>query len=102
MEASVPAGEILSPVITPFDRDLSPDVGQLTAQCRWLLDNGVGLAVFGTNSEASSMSLREKLRLLDHLAGAGLPGERMMPGTGACSIDETVALSRQALAIGAE
>ena len=48
---------VLAPVVTPFKRDLSPDADRLVAHCRWLLSNNVGLAVFGTNSEANSMAV---------------------------------------------
>ena len=58
---------VLSPVVTPFDAQLRPNGEQLVRQCRWLLDNDVGLAVFGTNSEANSLSLQEKASLLSLL-----------------------------------
>ena len=88
---------VLSPVVTPFDANLAPDAGRLVKHCKWLIDNNVGLAVFGTNSEANSMSTREKLRLLDALAESGVPTERMMPGTGACALDEWVELTKGAV-----
>ncbi len=94
------AGEVLSPVIMPFGPDLVPDAECLATHCRWLLDNGVGLAVFGTNSEANSLSLASKQSLIDHLVAAGLPTERMMPGTGCCAIEEAAALTRHVLANG--
>ncbi len=50
---------VLAPVITPFDENLEPDAQKLSNHCRWLLHNDVGLAVFGTNSEANSMSTEE-------------------------------------------
>ena len=56
---------VLSPVVTPFDRDLKPDAKRLINHCKWLLSNDVGLAVFGTNSEANSLSLAEKIHLLE-------------------------------------
>ena len=77
---------VLSPVVTPFKRDLSPDVGRFIAHCKWLLSQDCGLAVFGTNSEANSMSADERMGLLDSIVSAGVPTDRMMPGTGACSI----------------
>ena len=64
---------VLSPVVTPFDHQLRPDGDRLAKHCRWLLEQGVGLAVFGTNSEANSMSVAEKIALLDTLVAAGLP-----------------------------
>ncbi len=91
---------VLSPVVTPFDRDLNPDGARLVRHCRWLLDNDVGLAVFGTNSEANSMSVGEKIDLLAQLVDAGLPPARMMPGTGCCALPDTVELTRAAVAAG--
>ena len=59
---------VLSPVITPFKRDLSPDADRFVKHCKWLMKSGcAGLAVFGTNSEANSMSVEEKLELLEAL-----------------------------------
>ena len=63
---------VLSPVVTPFKHDLSPDPEKLANHCRWLLSQNVGLAVFGTNSEANSLSVDEKISLLDQLVDAGI------------------------------
>ena len=67
---------VLSPVVTPFNHDLSPDVGRFIAHCKWLLSQDCGLAVFGTNSEANSMSARERMGLLDAIVSAGVPTAR--------------------------
>ena len=91
---------VLSPVVTPFDRELRPDAARLAAHCRWLVENDVGLAIFGTNSEANSLSTSEKLRLMDAVVHAGLPPARMMPGTGCCALPDTVELTRRAVAHG--
>jgi 4-hydroxy-tetrahydrodipicolinate synthase len=91
---------VLSPVVTPFTADLRPDAARLVHHCRWLLDNDVGLAVFGTNSEANSLGMSEKLGLLDALVEAGIPPARMMPGTGTCALPDTVELTRRAVAHG--
>ena len=91
---------VLSPVVTPFDRELRPDGARLVNHCRWLLEQGVGLAVFGTNSEANSMSVAEKIALLDTLAASGVPTARMMPGTGTCAFPDTVELTRHAVQLG--
>jgi 4-hydroxy-tetrahydrodipicolinate synthase len=91
---------VLSPVVTPFHAALRPDARRFVRHCRWLLDQGVGLAVFGTNSEANSLSVAEKLALLDALVDAGLPAERMMPGTGCCAFPDSVELTRHAVGRG--
>ena len=87
---------VLSPVITPFKDNLEPDREKLVSHCRWLLENDVGLAVFGTNSEGNSLATEEKIELLETLVEAGLPADRMMPGTGCCALTDTLALTRKA------
>ena len=91
---------IFSPVLTPFNPDYTPDAERFQKHCRWLLDQDVGLAIFGTNSEANSLSLAEKRKLLDTLLEAGLPAARMMPGTGACALPDTIELTRRAVQAG--
>jgi 4-hydroxy-tetrahydrodipicolinate synthase len=91
---------VLCPVITPFNEDLSPDPDRLIRQCQWLLSQNVGLAVFGTNSEANSLSLEEKIMLLERLVDAGIDTKRMMPGTGCCALPETVKLTEHAVKLG--
>lgn len=91
---------VLSPVVTPFKDDLSPDADLLIRQCQWLLSQNVGLAVFGTNSEANSLSVDEKIMLLDRLAEAGVDTKRMMPGTGCCALTDTVKLTAHAAKLG--
>lgn len=89
-----------APVVTPFHADLTPDAPRFLAHCEWLLSHGVGLAPFGTNSEANSLGTQERIALLDHLIDAGLETRRMLPGTGCCSLPETVTLTRHAVERG--
>jgi 4-hydroxy-tetrahydrodipicolinate synthase len=91
---------VLAPVVTPFKADLAPDPQRFIAHCKWLLSQNCGLAVFGTNSEANSLSMEERAMLLDELVAAGVDPSRMMPGTGCCSIMETVKLTKQAVGNG--
>ena len=91
---------VLAPVVTPFTADLHPDAGRFVRQCRWLLSNHVGLAVFGTNSEANSLSVDERIELLDRLVEAGIDPGRMMPGTGCCALPDSVRLTSHAVKVG--
>jgi 4-hydroxy-tetrahydrodipicolinate synthase len=91
---------VLAPVVTPFKADLTPDSQRFIAHCKWLLSQNCGLAVFGTNSEANSLSMEERTMLLDELVAAGVDPSRMMPGTGCCSITEAVKLTKQAVGNG--
>jgi 4-hydroxy-tetrahydrodipicolinate synthase len=88
-------------VVTPFKADLSPDGERFVRHCKWLLKNGCsGLAIFGTNSEANSLSIEEKLTLLAALIHAGVPGSALMPGTGHCALPATVRLTAHAVKQG--
>src|SRR5438132_1110452 len=91
---------VLAPVVTPFKADLSPDCERFIRHCQWLLSQDCGLAVFGTNSEANSMAAEERSTLLDAVVAAGIDPSRMMPGTGCCSIAETVELTTHAVRHG--
>jgi 4-hydroxy-tetrahydrodipicolinate synthase len=98
---SQPFHGVLVPVLTPFTPSGDPDLGRFVAFCRWLLDQGAGgLSVFGTTSEANSMSSPERMALLDGLIEAGIPPGKLMPGTGACSITEAATLVRHAVGRG--
>ena len=92
---------VLSPVITPFRKDLSPDSDRFVKHCKWLMKSGcAGLAVFGTNSEANSMSVDEKLELLAALVKGGVPAAALMPGTGHCALSDSVKMTREAVRLG--
>lgn len=91
---------VLSPVVTPFKDDLSPDPERLVQHCRWLLSQNVGLAVFGTTSEANSLSVEEKISLLDQLVDAGIESSRLLSGTGHCALTDTVKLTTHAVSLG--
>jgi 4-hydroxy-tetrahydrodipicolinate synthase len=95
---SQPFSGVLVPVLTPFAPNGEPDAGRFAAFCRWLLDQGAGgLAIFGTTSEANSMSPGERMELLDRLIEAGIPAQKLMPGTGACAMTDAVTLVRHAV-----
>jgi 4-hydroxy-tetrahydrodipicolinate synthase len=91
---------VLAPVLTPFKNGYAPDAERFIGHCRWLLANNVSLAVFGTNSEANSLSESERADLLERLIDAGIEPKRLMPGTGCCSLPETARLTSHAVNLG--
>ena len=92
---------VLSPVVTPFRKDYSPDAERFVKHCKWLLKSGCsGLAVFGTNSEANSLSVSEKRHLLEKLVSAGVPAASLMPGTGHCALSDSIEMTRAAVELG--
>ena len=91
---------VLAPVVTAFDENLRPDATRLLQHCRWLLGQGVSLAVFGTNSEANSLSVHEKLDLLAKLIDAGIEPRHLLPGCGSCALPDTIMMARHAVSMG--
>src|SRR5499427_7888381 len=92
---------VLSPVVTPFKKDYSPDAERFVRHCKWLLKSGcAGLAVFGTNSEANSLSVSEKRHLLEKLVDGGVPASALMPGTGHCALSDSIEMTRAAVELG--
>ncbi|MES2256963.1 MAG: dihydrodipicolinate synthase family protein [Pseudomonadota bacterium] len=91
---------VFAPAVTPFTPELGTDFDLYLAHCRWLQQQGAGLAIFGTNSEANSLGVNERMMLLDRLIGRGIDADRTLPGTGCCALPDTVALSRHALMHG--
>ncbi len=92
---------VLAPVLTPFDRDLNPDPACFARFCKSLLEEGCSaLAPFGTTSEANSLSVDERERLLDALLEAGIPPEKLVPGTGCAAVTDTARLTRKAARAG--
>ena len=69
---------VLAPVVTPFKHHLAPDPQRFIAYCKWLLLQNCGLAIFGTNSEANSLSMEERAMLLDELVAAGVVSEEVL------------------------
>jgi 4-hydroxy-tetrahydrodipicolinate synthase len=85
---------VLAAAVTPVDNNLVPNEALMTDHCKWLLKNGVdGLAILGTTGEANSFSLKERIRIIEGLIEAGIPPNKMMPGTGSCTLTDAVVLS---------
>ncbi len=92
---------VIPPVMTPFTADLAPDKERFVAHCQWLLDQGAtGLAPFGTTGEANSLSVDERLALLDAIVEAGIRPALLMPGTGCCALSDSVRMTGRAVAAG--
>jgi 4-hydroxy-tetrahydrodipicolinate synthase len=95
------AAGVWVPVLTPFDAKLAPDRDRFIAFCRWLLAQGAdGLCPFGTTSEANSLSVEERMGLLESLIAAGIPPSKLMPGTGLCALTDTARLTAHAVGRG--
>jgi len=100
MKAALPKG-VWSAVLTPVDTQLRPDSPKAIEYYDWLLREGIdGLNVLGTNGEAPSFGTDQRRRFMEAIAQSGLPLDRMMVGTGATALEDTVLLSQTAIDCG--
>jgi 4-hydroxy-tetrahydrodipicolinate synthase len=95
-----PAG-IFAAVLTPYDAAGSPNLAALALHCRWLLSTGCdGLSLFGTTGEGNSLTVDERIALLERLVADGIPARLLLPGTGCCAVPDTVRLTGRAVQLG--
>jgi 4-hydroxy-tetrahydrodipicolinate synthase len=101
-ENSEPRG-VYAAVATPLTKAYTPDVAKFIDHCRWLLQNGCdGLAPLGTTGEANSLSVNQRLELIEGIRESGLPPKAFIIGGGSCSLADAVTLSARITEIGAD
>lgn len=92
---------IWAATITPVTVALAPDAPRALPYYRELLERGCnGLNILGTTGEAMSLSADQRSAYMTALIEGGLPGERVMFGTGAAALMDAVALTRTAKELG--
>jgi 4-hydroxy-tetrahydrodipicolinate synthase len=92
---------VIAPLLTPFDDAGQPHAGRFAAHAQRLLTDGcTALAPFGTTGEATSLGMQERRSLLDALVEGGIAPAQLLPGTGSCSLADSVQLTRQAVEHG--
>ena len=71
-----PLRGVFAASLTPMTDALEPDTAALVEHVEWLLDEGCdGVAVLGTTGEANSLSVEQRLRVIE-AAGARRPAAR--------------------------
>lgn len=92
---------VCAAVLTPLGSDLRPDAGAAIPYYDSLLKSGCdSLNVLGTTGEAMSISVDDRVRFMESVAGSGLPRERMMVGTGATALGDAIRLTSAAFRLG--
>ena len=95
------SGGVWAATLTPMNADLSIDLEHLMTHVAWLYDRGCnGVALLGTTGEANSLSLEERLSLINAAGKANFGAEKIMTGVGCCAAGDTLALSRAAIDAG--
>lgn len=96
MSKMLPIKGVFSASFTAFDREGRVDQARTAGHARGLVEAGCdGVALLGTTGEANSLSLAERRDLLEAVAAEVDPA-RLVPGTGLCSVPETIELTRHA------
>lgn len=93
---------LISPILTPFNADLTIATDLYVDLARKLLATGgcAGLAPFGTTGEALSVGIEERITALEALIDAGIDPAVMIPGTGLTNFVDTARLTRHATELG--
>lgn len=86
--------------LTPLTSKREPDLPALIEHVRWLLQQGSdGAALLGSTGEANSLTLEQRLKIIEQ-AGSTLPQERLMLGTGSCSLPDAIRLTKASVDSG--
>lgn len=92
---------VITPILTPFNDDLSFASDLYLDHAQWLLRQGIHyISPFGTTGEALSVAVEERKSALESLIDGGIDPACLMPGTGLCNLPETVDLCRHAVERG--
>lgn len=100
-EASAPLRGVYAAVLTPLTEALEPNLKAFVTHSRWLLANGCdGLAPLGTTGEANSLSVAQRLALIEASATGGLPMGKCIVGAGSCALADAVTVTKAVVAAG--
>jgi len=89
------------PVLTPQNSDLLIDKNRFFHHLDWLFNHEIdGAVLFGTNGEANSFSVEERMLLLEWAKNESVPNDKVMVGTGCSALTDTIALIEHAIGLG--
>ena len=93
---------VIPPMMTPFTEDQAVDYDRhVQNMMRWNRNTLAGYLVLGSNSEASYLSLEEKIKLIELTVKHAGKNRLILAGTGLESAVETIRLTNKAAELGA-
>jgi 4-hydroxy-tetrahydrodipicolinate synthase len=96
-------GRVITAMVTPFDNELNVDYQKARELAAYLADSGSeGIVVAGTTGEAPVLSKEEKLKLFQVVKEEVGDKVKVIAGTGTNNTKESISLSKEAEAIGAD
>ena len=91
---------VFSAALTPINEDYSINLILYLSHCQWLLkQNLTGLGIFGTTGEANSFNVDQKIQALEFLIDNNINSNQLIPGTGHCSVNDTVRFTKKCSAL---
>lgn len=98
-----PYGSVIVALVTPFNEDLSVNYGAAAKLASKLSGEGCdGIVVSGTTGESPTLTVEEKLRLLETVKAAVGPGVRVWAGAGGYNTRDAVELAGLSERAGAD
>ena len=95
-------GRVITAMVTPLDSQLNVDFGQAGKLAQRLIDSGTDtILVGGTTGESPTLTDNERVRLVEAVLDAIGDKAPVIAGTGTNSTAASVALTKQAEALGA-
>ncbi|MBE3553104.1 MAG: 4-hydroxy-tetrahydrodipicolinate synthase [Kyrpidia tusciae] len=102
-EEKVDFGRLLTAMATPFTEDGQLDLPAVDRLVDRLIETGTtGIVVAGTTGESPTLSHEEKLQLFERVLGRAKGRAAVIAGTGSNDTRATVALTREAEALGVD
>jgi 4-hydroxy-tetrahydrodipicolinate synthase len=96
-------GEVLTAIVTPFDKDGAVDYERFREHARRIVDDGAdGLVVAATTGESPTLTDEEKLELFAAAVGAVGADATVIASTGTYSTAHSVHLTEQAHELGVD
>lgn len=91
---------VFSAALTPINVDFSINLNLYLSHCQWLLKQNLsGLGIFGTTGEANAFNVDEKIHALEFLIDSNISANNLMPGTGQCSVTDTIKFTKKCSAL---
>lgn len=96
-------GEVLTAMITPFDKDLQINLTKTRELASYLVDNGSdGLVILGTTGEVPTLTFDEKVKVLEAVVDEVGDRAVIVAGTGSYCTESSIKMTKKAEEIGVD
>ena len=94
-------GGINASVPTPFGTDAMPELDVMAQHCFWCLSNGCdGLAILDSAGEVASLTIQQRIGVIEGLVSRGVPVSKILFGIGPASVGDSARIAVRAGELG--